>query len=223
MRILVAIRSESSWVELARVLRGDGHACDQVASESSTATALASSPFDFAVVDLGLGSPPGPPLIARLRARGVQTPILALALSDHATERAAALDHGCDDCVGAPVDMVEIRARVGAWTRRTMGSASNLIRHGPLKFDAAERAVYIDGQQVQLSRRELSLLEILISRRGRFVSKDRMVEIMFGWGEEVTTNTIEVYVHRLRKKIESGPVRITSLRGVGYQLERIAG
>jgi two-component system, OmpR family, response regulator len=223
MRILIAVRAEASSAELAQALRADGHACDQVESEEATVGALLSSPFDFAVVDLGLGVPPGPTMIGRLRAKAIQTPILSLALSQSPAERAAALERGSDDCVGVPVDVSEIRARVRAWTRRAMGSASNMIRHGPLRFDTAERTVYIEGQQVQLSRRELSLLEILISRRGRFVSKDRMAEIMFGWGEEVTTNTIEVYVHRLRKKIESGPVRIRSSRGVGYQLERITG
>ena len=182
MRILIAVRAEDASAELARALRADGHACDHVASEEATAVALLSSPFDFAVVDLGLGSPPGPPMIGRLRAKAIKTPILSLALSGNSAERAAALDRGSDDCVGLPVDSSEIRARVRAWTRRAMGSASNMIRHGPLKFDTAERTVFIDGQQVQLSRRELSLLEILISQRGRFVSKDRMAEIMFGWG-----------------------------------------
>ena len=166
MRILVAIRSESSWVELARVLRGTGTPATRwppsrrpplpwrrrrSTSRWWTSGSIAAWPSAD----------------ARLRARGV-TPILALALSDHATERAAALDHGCDDCVGAPVDMVEIRPAFGLDPLHH-GSAEQPDPTWAAEVRRSERVVYIDGQQVQLSRRELSLLEILISRRGRFV------------------------------------------------------
>ena len=104
-----------------------------------------------------------------------------------------------------------------------MGATSSLIRHGPLSVDLSGRVVMIDDRVVDLSARELALLEVLLQRAGRLVSKDQLVDHLCVWGEEVSTNAIEVYIHRLRKKIETGPVRIATVRGLGYCLERIAG
>ena len=108
-----------------------------------------------------------------------------------------------------------------ALTRRGLGTASNLLKHGPLTFDATGRVAYLNDQMVELSARELSLLEVLLQRTGRLVSKDQLVERLCEWGEEVSNNAIEVYIHRLRKKIEQGPVRIATVRGLGYCLEKI--
>ena len=111
---------------------------------------------------------------------------------------------------------------VRALTRRGLGTASSLIRHGPLTFDATGRVAYISDQMIELSARELSLLEVLLQRAGRLVSKDQLVDRLCEWGEEVSNNAIEVYIHRLRKKIEQGPIRIATVRGLGYCLEKIA-
>ena len=108
-------------------------------------------------------------------------------------------------------------------TRRGLGTASALIKHGPLTFDATGRVAYFDEKMIELSARELSLLEVLLQRAGRLVSKDQLVERLCEWGEEVSTNAIEVYIHRLRKKIEQGPVRFATVRGLGYCLEKIPG
>ena len=116
----------------------------------------------------------------------------------------------------------ELEARVRALTRRGLGTASNIIKHGPLSFDATGRVAYLNEQMLELSARELSLLEVLLQRSGRLVSKDQLVERLCEWGEEVSNNAIEVYIHRLRKKIEQGPVRIATVRGLGYCLEKIA-
>ncbi len=104
-----------------------------------------------------------------------------------------------------------------------MGGASSAIKHGPLVYDQAGRVATIDGQMLELSARELGLLEVLLQRAGRLVSKDQLVERLCEWGEEVSNNAIEVYIHRLRKKIEKGPVRIATVRGLGYCLEKIPG
>jgi len=111
--------------------------------------------------------------------------------------------------------------RVRALTRRGMGGASSTIKHGPLVYDQAGRVATIDGRMVELSARELGLLEVLLQRAGRLVSKDQLVERLCEWGEEVSNNAIEVYIHRLRKKIEKGPIRIATVRGLGYCLEKI--
>jgi two-component system, OmpR family, response regulator len=112
---------------------------------------------------------------------------------------------------------------VRALTRRGLGTASNVIRHGPLTFDATGRMAYINEQMVDLSARELSLLEVLLQRAGRLVSKEQLVERLCEWGEEVSNNAIEVYIHRLRKKIEQDTLRIATVRGLGYCLQKIAG
>jgi len=112
---------------------------------------------------------------------------------------------------------------VRALVRRGMGGASSTINHGPLVYDQAGRVATIDGKMVELSARELGLLEVLLQRAGRLVSKDQLVERLCEWGEEVSNNAIEVYIHRLRKKIEKGPIRIATVRGLGYCLEKIPG
>jgi DNA-binding response OmpR family regulator len=109
-------------------------------------------------------------------------------------------------------------SRAGAWA-----AASSAIKHGPLTYDQAGRVATIDGKMVELSARELGLLEVLLQRAGRLVSKDQLVERLCEWGEEVSNNAIEVYIHRLRKKIEKGPIRIATVRGLGYCLEKIPG
>jgi two-component system OmpR family response regulator/two-component system response regulator QseB len=120
-----------------------------------------------------------------------------------------------------PFELAELEARVRALTRRGMGGASPTIRHGPLSVDLPGRIVMLDDKVVDLSARELALLEVLLQRAGRLVSKDQLVDHLCVWGEEVSTNAIEVYIHRLRKKIEVGPVHIATVRGLGYCLEKI--
>lgn len=128
-----------------------------------------------------------------------------------------------DDYMAKPFSLQELEARVRALTRRGMGATSSTIKHGPLVYDQAGRVATIDGKMIELSARELGLLEVLLQRAGRLVSKDQLVERLCEWGEEVSNNAIEVYIHRLRKKIEKGPIRIATVRGLGYCLEKIPG
>jgi DNA-binding MarR family transcriptional regulator/biotin operon repressor len=132
-------------------------------------------------------------------------------------------DYGADDYMAKPFSLQELEARVRALTRRGMGGTSSAIKHGPLVYDQAGRVATIDGKMVELSARELGLLEVLLQRAGRLVSKEQLVERLCEWGEEVSNNAIEVYIHRLRKKIEKGPIRIATVRGLGYCLEKIPG
>jgi DNA-binding response OmpR family regulator len=155
-------------------------------------------------------------------ARGSAVPVLILTAADSVEQRVKGLDLGADDYMAKPFSLQELEARVRALTRRGLGTASSIIKHGPLSFDATGRVAYLNDQMVDLSARELSLLEVLLQRSGRLVSKDQLVERLCEWGEEVSNNAIEVYIHRLRKKIEQGPVRIATVRGLGYCLEKIA-
>jgi two-component system OmpR family response regulator len=223
MRILIAEDDQVLADGLVRSLRNLGYAVDQVSSGLEADAALASHEFDLVILDLGLPKLHGLEVLRKLRARGATLPVLILTAADSVEQRVKGLDLGADDFMAKPFSLQELEARVRALTRRGLGTASTVIKHGPLTFDATGRVAYINDQMIELSARELSLLEVLLQRTGRLVSKDQLVERLCEWGEEVSNNAIEVYIHRLRKKIEQGPVRIATVRGLGYCLEKIAG
>ena len=221
MRILIAEDDQVLADGLLRTLRGNGYAVDHVASGSEADAALSTQEFDLLILDLGLPRLHGFDVLKKLRARGSATPVLILTAADSVEQRVKGLDLGADDYMAKPFSLQELEARVRALARRGMGVASNVIKHGPLTFDTTGRVAYIHDTMVELSARELGLLEVLLQRAGRLVSKDQLVERLCEWGDEVSNNAIEVYIHRLRKKIEKGPIRIATVRGLGYCLEKI--
>ena len=223
MRILIAEDDQVLADGLLRSLRNAGYAVDQVGSGSEAEAALASHEFDLVILDLGLPRVHGLDVLRTIRAKGVTTPVLILTAADSVEQRVKGLDLGADDYMAKPFSLQELEARVRALTRRGLGTASSRIKHGPLTFDASGRVAYMNDQMIELSARELSLLESLLQRAGRLVSKDQLVERLCEWGDEVSSNAIEVYIHRLRKKIEQGPVRIATVRGLGYCLEKLNG
>jgi two-component system OmpR family response regulator len=222
MRILIAEDDLVLADGLLRTLRASGSAADHVTSGTEAEAALMTSDqFDLLILDLGLPQMHGLEVLKRLRARGSSIPVLILTAADSVEERVKGLDHGADDYMAKPFSLQELEARVRALTRRGMGGATSLIKHGPLVYDQQGRVATIDGKMVELSARELGLLEVLLQRAGRLVSKDQLVERLCEWGEEVSNNAIEVYIHRLRKKIERDPIRIATVRGLVYCLEKI--
>jgi two-component system, OmpR family, response regulator len=224
MRILIAEDDQVLADGLMRTLRGAGAAVDHVASGTEADAALmTSTEFDLLILDLGLPRMHGLEVLKRLRARGNSVPVLILTAADSVEDRIKGLDLGADDYMPKPFALPELEARVRALVRRGAGNAASLIKHGPLTYDQQGRVATMDGVMVELSARELGLLEVLLQRTGRLVSKDQLVERLCEWGEEVSNNAIEVYIHRLRKKIEKGPVRIATVRGLGYCLEKIPG
>ena len=223
MRILIAEDDQVLADAILRSLRGSGAVADHVDNGSKADAALLTNhEFDLLILDLGLPRMHGLEVLKRLRARGSALPVLVLTAADSVEERVRGLDLGADDYMAKPFSLQELEARVRALTRRGLGTTTNLLRHGPLTYDPVGRTASIDGMAVELSGRELGLLEVLLQRAGRMVSKDQLVEHLCGWGEEVSNNAIEVYVHRLRKKIEQGPIRIATVRGLGYCLQKIA-
>jgi two-component system OmpR family response regulator len=224
MKILVAQDDPVLADAILCSLRASGATVDHVATGSKADTALiAHSEFDLLILDLDLPTLHGLEILERLRARGSHLPVLVLTRADSVEERVKSLDKGADDCMAKPFSLEELKARVRALSRRGMGPSGNAIRHGPLVYDQASRLITLDGKMVELSGRELSLLEMLLQRAGRPVSKYQLVERLREWGEEVSLNAIEVYIHRLRKKIEKGPVRVATVRGLGsYCLEKIS-
>jgi two-component system OmpR family response regulator len=219
MRILIAEDDQILADGLLRSLRASGYAVDQVGTGSEADAALASHEFDLVILDLGLPRIHGFEVLRKLRGRGSSVPVLILTAADSVEQRVKGLDLGADDYMAKPFELPELEARVRALTRRSSGTAP-VIRCGALTYDQAGRAAELDGVPVELSAREIGLLEILLSRIGRLVSKDQLVDHLCGWGEEVSYNAIEVYVHRLRKKLEPGGVRIVTVRGLGYSLEK---
>jgi two-component system OmpR family response regulator len=221
MRILIAEDDQVLADGLLRSLRASGAAVDHVASGSEADAALMANEFDLLILDLGLPRLHGFDVLRKLRGRGSNMPVLILTAADAVEERVKGLDYGADDYMAKPFSLQELEARVRALTRRGMGGTTSTIKHGPLVYDQAGRVATIDGKMIELSARELGLLEVLLQRAGRLVSKDQLVERLCEWGEEVSNNAIEVYIHRLRKKIEKGPIRIATVRGLGYCLEKI--
>jgi len=178
--------------------------------------------YDLAILDVMLPGIDGWAVLQGIRRAGKDMPVLFLTARDQVQDRVHGLELGADDYMVKPFELAELEARVRALTRRSAGT-SPTIQCGALTYDQVGRVAQINNQPLDLSAREVGLLEVLLSRMGRLVSKDQLVDHLCGWGEEVSHNAIEVYVHRLRKKIEPGGVKIATVRGLGYCLERPQG
>ncbi len=221
MRILIAEDDEVLADGLSRSLRAAGYAVDVVNNGQAADSALTAQHFDVLILDLGLPGLTGLEVLCRLRARNSTVPVLILTAADSVEQRVKGLDLGADDYMAKPFALSELEARVRALTRRSLAGAQVVMRNGTLSLDPAGRVATLNDAPLELSARELGLLEILISRPGRLVSKEQLVDHLCEWGEEVSTNAIEVYVHRLRKKIEPGGIRIVTVRGLGYSMQRV--
>lgn len=222
MRILVAEDDPSLAEGLLRSLRQAGYAVDCARNGEEADAALEVNEFDVLILDIGLPKKSGLEVLRRLRARNSKVPVLILTARGSLNDRVAGLDAGADDYLAKPFELAELAARVRALARRGMAGGPALISHGALTYDQIGRVARLNGEPIELSAREVSLLEIFLQRAERLVSKDQLVNHLCEWGEEVSGNAIEVYVHRLRKKLEPGGVRIVNVRGLGYTLEQPA-
>jgi two-component system OmpR family response regulator/two-component system response regulator TctD len=219
MRILLAEDDQTIAEGLVQALGRAGCTVDAVGTGVDADNALASIAYDLLILDLGLPRLSGYEVLKRLRARKSALPVLILTAEGGVEERVRGLDAGADDYMVKPFALPELEARVRALVRRGSGNPTG-IAVGDLCFDAVERVARYRGELLDLSSRELALLELLISRAGRVVGKELLVERLSGWSEDVSTNAIEVYIHRLRKKLEPCGVSIVTVRGLGYCLKK---
>ncbi|MDQ9172365.1 response regulator transcription factor [Oxalobacteraceae bacterium R-40] len=189
---------------------------DHVESARTARLALEASHFDLLILDLGLPDEDGMSFLKRLRATGVSIPILILTARDAIEHRVAGLQAGADDYLLKPFDLGELIARLQALQRRVAGRSTNVIRHGTLCFDPANLQVTLDGTVVDLSRRELSLLQALLQNPNRVLSTEQVKDSLYGLEENVESNAVNVHIHHLRRKL--GPKIIETVRGLGYRL-----
>ena len=222
MRILIVEDDPVLSDGLVRSLRGSDYAVDSAADGGEADHILSTSGYDLVILDLGLPGLDGYDLLRRLRRRGSTTPVLILTALDTLEDRVTALDLGADDYLTKPFDLPELEARVRALIRRGHSGGGSLLTHGALTLDTAGRRALLAGEPLELSAREIGVLEVLMMRSGRVVNKDQLAEELYGWDEEVSANAIEVYVHRLRRKLEPAGVTIRTIRGLGYLLEKPA-
>lgn len=205
---------------MLRSLQQAGYAVDWARNGRDADLVLGDQVYDLALLDLGLPGMDGFQVLQRLRARRIHLPVLIVTARDALEDRIKGLDLGADDYVLKPFDMPELLARIRARTRRTQTIQENEIQFGELVYDITTRLVRISGEPVAFSARELGILEALLTRLGKVVTKEMLVEKLCNWDEELGSNAIEVYVHRLRKKLEPYNISINTVRGLGYMLEK---
>lgn len=217
MRLLIVEDDPLLGDALAAGLRQLGQVVDWFVSGAEADAALAGTAFDAVVLDLGLPGTDGMHWLQQWRRRGVAMPILVLTARDGVEQRIAGLDAGADDYLIKPITVDELAARLRALTRRAAGRSQSVWQHGPLDYDPATKRVRWRGAAVELTGRELALLEALLNAPERVLSKAHLQEKLYDWsGAEPESNALEVHVHHLRRKIDPGIVR--TIRGVGYAL-----
>ncbi|MBG6589483.1 response regulator transcription factor [Pseudomonas aeruginosa] len=197
-------------------LNAQGLTVDRVASAADTQALLQVARFDVLVLDLGLPDEDGLRLLQRLRQQGGDLPVLVLTARAAVTARVAGLQAGADDYLLKPFDLRELGARLHTLQRRSAGRCVNVIEHGRLSYDPSTRETWLDGRPVELSRREQALLQALLNNRGRILSGEQLKDSVYGFGDEVESNALNVHIHHLRRKL--GNAIVQTVRGLGYRL-----
>ena len=201
-------------------LHEQGYAVDWVKDGAEAELALGNAVYDLALLDLGLPRRDGLDVLKNVRRAKNHLPVLIITARDSVADRIAGLDSGADDYLVKPFDLDELLARTRAVIRRHGGRGQTEIAYGALRLDPVQRRVIFRGHDIDLSPREFAVLEALMKEPGAVVSRERLEDAVYGWGEEVGSNSIEVHVHHLRRKLASDLIR--NVRGVGYRIARLA-
>lgn len=221
MRILLVEDHLPLAESVAQALRGNGLTVDMLHDGVAADLALGSEDYALAILDIGLPRLDGFQVLARLRERGNTLPVLMLTARGEVKDRVHGLNLGADDYLAKPFELSELEARVKALLRRTVLGGERQQRCGNLLYDLDTRRFTLADGLLTLTSREQAVLEAMIARPGRVMSKEQLAAQVFGLDEEASSDAIEIYVHRLRKKLEGGGVRIVTFRGLGYLLEAV--
>jgi len=220
MKILIAEDDLLLADGLSIVLRDNGYVVDVISNGIDADAALHSTNYELLILDLGLPRMDGLEVLKRLRSRGQSLPVLILTARDQLADRVAGLDCGANDYITKPFEVPELEARVRAFLRRDLWSNRSEIKFGALCFNTGARTVTVAQQPLELSAREIAVLEILLQRLGRMVSKEQLTDLLSDWDSDVTSNAVAIAVHRLRKKLEEFGITVRASRGLGYRLEK---
>ena len=220
MRLLLVEDDAMIGDSVRKGLRQDGFTVDWVQDGRAGERALDEQIHDLLLLDLGLPGKEGIEVLKSVRRKGNRIPVLILSARDAVPERVAGLNAGADDYLIKPFDLEELTARIHALLRRQAGRAEEVIRHGELVLNPATHEAVLGGSALALSAREFALLQALLERPGVVLSVAQLQEKLYGWDDEIGSNTIEVYIHSLRKKL--GPGFIKNVRGVGYMIPRLS-
>lgn len=224
MRILLVEDDAELGGAVSASLKREHYALDWVTDGEAAAAALSAADYDLMILDLGLPKLSGLSVLKQLRGRGESQralPVLVATAMDAVNDRVEGLDAGADDYLVKPFALDELHARVRALIRRRNAAASSIIEHGNLSFDLTSRQAAATGVPLELSVREAGILEVLLLRAGRAVTKEQLLEKLCAWDSDISLNAIEVYVHRLRKKLEPAGVQVRTFRGLGYCIDKL--
>ena len=218
MRLLLVEDDPMIGEAVRDLLRAEGYAVDWANDGDMADAALATQAYDLVLLDLGLPRRDGLAVLRDLRSRKDRTPVLIATARDGVAQRVQGLDAGADDYVLKPYDLEELLARIRALLRRAAGRAEPVYEHQGISVTPATREVLVQGRPVSLSAREWAVLEALIARPGTVLSRQQLEDKLYGWGGEISSNAVEVYVHGLRKKL--GAHLVLNVRGLGYMVPR---
>ena len=219
MHILLVEDDPALADSTARALRSQGWVVDVTARGEPVPLSVRQDPYDLVILDIGLPGIDGFETLRRVRAQGSATPVLMLTARDAVEDRVRGLDAGADDYLVKPFALTELLARARVLHRRAQARIDATLTLGRLKMDLDARRAFVDAQPLELSAREWSVLEYLLGRAGKVVAKEQILQAVAGWDEAISENAIEVYVSRLRAKLDAAGVRIRTVRGFGYLLE----
>jgi two-component system response regulator TctD len=222
MRILLAEDHLQLAASLSQALTQSGFAVDSVHDGLTADQLIQTEPFALLVLDIALPRMDGWEVLRRLRARGNRIPVLILTAHGDTQDRVKGLNLGADDYLPKPFELSELEARVRALLRRSQGHESSTVEFGSLNFDTVDRSFTVGGNPLTLTPRERAVLAVLVTRAGRAIDKEALSAQVFSLDDSASADAIEIYIHRVRKKLAGSGVAVVTLRGLGYLLEKQA-